>query len=276
MNVPNGFILTTDAYNQDVGQIKLPTMDVTDITVLNKITTEIQQRIINKSITEDIAAEVIEAYSQLNNLAVAVRSSATTEDLPGASFAGQQETFLHVNGEGAVLQAIGKCWASLWTARAVQYRHLRGFNNSNVAIAVVIQVMAPHQVSGVVFTVNPLSGNPNELLINAVAGAGEKLVQGEVTPDQWVARRPDGAVISFTTARQNQFHARLNVRGCTSTSGCLFSSQIRELSSIALRIEKHFGGIPQDIEWCYGRGNFYILQSRPITTLGTRGQANCP
>jgi pyruvate,water dikinase len=201
---------------------------------------------------------------------VAVRSSATSEDLPVASFAGQQETYLNVQGESEVLSAIKKCWASLWAPRAVQYRSLQGFGESEVALAVVIQEMAPHEVSGVVFTVNPLLNNSSELIINAAPGVGEALVQGEIVPDQWHARRPDGAVLKFTPAPKMDQAPSVFPRLPRPTRGCLTSYQIRELAKLCLSIEEHFGGVPQDIEWSYGAGEFYLLQSRPITTLQGR------
>ena len=198
---------------------------------------------------------------------VAVRSSAIAEDLPSASFAGQQETYLNIQGKRAVLEAVKKCWASLWSSRAVQYRAWQGFWTSDIALAVIIQEMAPHDVSGVVFTVNPLSNEASEVIINAAHGLGEALVQGEIIPDQWIARRPDGAVLKFTPAPGMRPFTANSFRPKRPSRGCLNSQQVRDLTHLCLRIEEHFESIPQDIEWSYGSGEFYLLQSRPITTL---------
>jgi len=221
----------------------------------------------NITISEDVESEIIEAYRSMGSPVVAVRSSATAEDLPTASFAGQQETFLDVEGESAVLDAVKKCWASLWAPRAVQYRATQGFSEWEVELAVIIQAMAPHEVSGVVFTVNPIANNFNELVINAAPGVGEALVQGEIVPDQWLARRPDGAVLKFTPAPRKGQVAPTLLRTQPPRRGCLTSQQVRELALLCLRIEEHFDQVPQDIEWSYGAGEFYLLQSRPITTL---------
>ncbi len=148
----------------------------------------------------------------------------------------------------------------------MQYRLLQGFGESEAALAVVIQEMAPHEVSGVVFTVNPLTNNLSELIINAVHGIGESLVQGEIIPDQWIARRPDGAILKFTPAPKKG-QSPFPLRTQRSARGCLTSQQVRELACLCLRIEKHFNGVPQDIEWSYSFGEFYLLQSRPITTI---------
>nr|WP_256379869.1 PEP/pyruvate-binding domain-containing protein [Desulfitobacterium sp. PCE1] len=160
-----------------------------------------------------------------------------------------------------------KCWASLWSPRAIHYRANQGFEESGVALAVILQEMAPHEVSGVAFTVNPLAGEANELMINGAPGLGEAIVQGEIIPDQWLARKPDGAVLRFTPAPKPGQIPAVTAGYKRPLRGCLTSLQIRELAGYCLSIEKHFGGTPQDIEWSYGDGAFYFLQSRPITTL---------
>jgi pyruvate, water dikinase len=216
-------------------------------------------------IPDELGAAIADAYRGLGSPPVAVRSSATAEDLPEASFAGQHETLLDVRGEPAVVEAVAHCLASLRTERAVEYRAQRGFDEESLAIAVVVQRMAAHDVSGVVFTVNPVSGSRDEVLVNAARGSGEAIVGGEVVPDQWVARRPDGAVLSFTPARR-----AVRTPFMAPARGSLSSDQVRELVALALRVEQHFGGAPQDIEWSYGEGSFSLLQSRPITTLRER------
>jgi pyruvate, water dikinase len=269
MKVPQGFVLSVEGYRRCITNIYLPKINVNDLPTLSDVTSKIQMEIENVDLPIEVTVEVLEAYRRMGSPKVAVRSSATAEDLPSASFAGQQETYLNIQGESAVLDAIKKCWASLWAPRAVQYRSLKGFGESEVALAVVIQEMAPHEVSGVVFTVNPLSNDSSELIINAVQGVGEALVQGEVVPDQWLARRPDGAVLQFTPAPKKGQSSSPFIRTQRLARGCLTSQQVRELACLCLRIEEHFNGVPQDIEWSYGLGEFYLLQSRPITTLKT-------
>ncbi len=267
MMVPSGFVLSTKGYRRCVPLVNLSDLDTENLDSLAQQTKEIQKQIENISVSEDVELELMEAYRRMGSPFVAVRSSATAEDLPTASFAGQQETYLNIQGEGAVLNAVKKCWASLWSSRAVQYRSFRGFGASDVALAVVIQEMAPHDISGVVFTVNPLSKDAMELIINAAPGLGEALVQGEIIPDQWIARRSDGAVLKFTPAPRRGQAPSAIFRSRRPGRGCLTSQQVKELAQQCLRIEEHFHSIPQDIEWSYGSGTFYMLQSRPITTL---------
>ncbi|EGW41978.1 PEP/pyruvate-binding domain-containing protein [Desulfosporosinus sp. OT] len=267
MKVPQGFVLSVKGYRRCIAKVHLPKINLNDLLILEDVTSKIQMEIENVDLPEEVTIEVLEAYRRMGSPKVAVRSSATAEDLPGASFAGQQETYLNIRGERAVLAAIKRCWGSLWSPRAVQYRSLQGFGESEVALAVVIQEMAPHEVAGVVFTVNPLSNDSSELLINAAHGVGEALVQGEIIPDQWLARRPDGAVLKFTPAPNKGQLPTPFIRTGRPARGCLTSQQVRELACLCLRIEEHFNGVPQDIEWSYGLGEFYLLQSRPITTL---------
>jgi pyruvate, water dikinase len=233
-SVPPGFVVTTAAHVEGGG-----------------------------TLPRDAADEIRRSYRALGSPAVAVRSSGTSEDLPGASFAGQHDTLLDVRGEDHVLSAVVRCWASMRTDRAERYRAHRGLNDAELALAVIVQAMAPCEVSGVVFTVNPISGQRDELLVNAARGSGEAVVGGEVVPDQWVARRPDGAVIGFVPAP----HAATHFLRGAAIRGALSSGQVRELAQIALRAEEHFG-VPQDVEWSFGQGAFHVLQSRPITTLG--------
>jgi len=248
--VPRGFVLTTEAYRAAVEPPDLILTFVNDA-ALEAAAVRIRAQIEGARVPD----AVVEAYARLGSPVVAVRSSATAEDLPEASFAGQQDTYLGISGGPDLVAAVARCWASLWTARAMRYRAERGIDSAQVALAVVVQEMAPQEVAGVIFTANPLTGRRDELLVNAARGSGEALVSGEVVPDQWVARRPDGAVTSFIPARRG------------ARRGSLSSDQVRELATLALRVEDHFGGIPQDVEWSYGDGRFHVLQSRPITTL---------
>ena len=201
-------------------------------------------------IPADIEHAILTAYADLGGGPVAVRSSATAEDLPGAAFAGQQDTFLDVEGEPALLDAVQKCWASLWSERAVAYRQRRGIDDAAVRMAVVVQRMVPAEVAGVAFTANPVTGVRTEIVIDAGLGLGEAVVSGTVTAEHLVVDRrrdrpPPLAGPALT---------RLGTTGVT------------DLVATAERIEKHFGP-PQDIEWAYADQTLWIVQARPMTAL---------
>ena len=207
---------------------------------------------------------------------MAVRSSANAEDLPGLSFAGQQETYLNVRGADEVSDAVKRCWASLWTAQAISYRHQNGIPQDSVAMAVVVQVMVPSQVSGILFTANPTTGERSEMIINASFGLGEAVVSGQVTPDTYIMDKASGEVREQIIGPKQQkivSDAEQGVRledvaesdrALSSLSG----ERLAELLAAAKKIENLFDGLPQDIEWAYGTdGALALLQSRPITNL---------
>ncbi|HYL77342.1 MAG TPA: PEP/pyruvate-binding domain-containing protein [Bryobacteraceae bacterium] len=225
--VPPGFVLTTDAYRAFAASNGVPA---------------------------ELESEIEAAYSALGGGAVAVRSSATAEDLDNASSAGEQQTILNVRGCPALLDAIRSVWASLWTERAVVYRSRAGHNVADIAMGVIVQQMVDAQTAGVIFTAEPVSGNRECLVVEACRGLGDALVSGELTPDHYELDRA-----TLKTRRQwlgDKFEPR----------DCLTGSQLKTLAKMALRIEAHFG-CPQDIEWAVDRGGIHILQSRPITTL---------
>ncbi|KHL02539.1 PEP/pyruvate-binding domain-containing protein [Sinomonas humi] len=182
---------------------------------------------------------------------VAVRSSANAEDLPGAAFAGQQDTFLDVEGDEAVVDAVRRCWASLWTDRAVQYRERQGIAPADVAIAVVVQRMVDAEAAGVLFTANPLTGRRSELVVDAARGLGEAVVSGQVTPEHLVLNR-DGEIRTRVPGQDGQ--------------PVLPEDSAKELAALAVRAEQHFG-TPQDIEWAMAGGRIMLLQARPMTAL---------
>jgi phosphohistidine swiveling domain-containing protein len=228
---------------------------------------------------EDIADAVRAAYQELANNdgdrrpAVAVRSSATAEDLPEASFAGQQDTYLNVDGEEALLDAVRRCWASLWTERAVAYRSDNGIDQRSVSIAVVVQTMVDAEVSGVLFTANPLTGRRHEAVIDAAPGLGEAVVSGAVNPDQFVVDTASGRILERTLGSRPDRTAGEepgrtpgdNPAGSGEAS--LSDEQVRALAALGAHAEEHFGE-PQDLEWAIGRdGAIQLVQSRPITTL---------
>lgn len=255
--VPPGFVLTVDAYRafvgandlQQVSATALRDVDLDTPSALEQVATTIAHRFAGGKIPYPIAAEVRRSYAALGGGPVAVRSSATAEDLPQASFAGQQETFLDVVGEEAVLEAVKRCWASLWTGRAIAYRHRRALATDAAALAVVVQSMVAAEVAGVLFTANPASGDPHEMVIEAAPGLGDAVVSGEVTPEEIVVDRCTG-----TVQRRSGPAGRV-----------LSEAQVVELASLGEQIEAHFGQ-PQDVEWAWIDGHFYVLQARPITT----------
>jgi len=204
---------------------------------------------------------------------VAIRSSATAEDLPTASFAGQQKTFLNIKGEANVLKKVQECWASLFEARAIFYREEKGFNHFKVGLAVPIQEMIPAEISGVMFTINPVTNQKNQIIIEAVWGLGEYIVQGEVTPDTYLVEKNSLDVLSKRVEKQKV--QLIKVGSLTKETSVprrlrlkrkLTDKEIKELAALGKKIHKHYF-FPQDIEWVLHKKKFYIVQSRPVTTI---------
>jgi len=229
----------------------------------------------------DLQSEILAAYSGLQQrggkaAVVAVRSSALSEDGAGASSAGLYETFLNLRNADAVLDAVRRCYCSLWSARAVQYRAFKGIDSSAEAMAVVVMELAPAEVSGVAFTANPLTGSRDEIVINASWGLGEAIVSGRVTPDNYVLCKADLAVIGRDVYAKDLMilpdpaggsgTVSATVQGERATTAALGDEQLIALGRICLAIEACYGS-PQDIEWAYGGGSWSVLQSRPITGL---------
>lgn len=221
-----------------------------------------------------LAHDITTAYAAWGTaVPVAVRSSATAEDLPEASFAGQQETYLNVRGAAALLEAVKRCWSSLWTARAMAYRAKQNIAPASVALAVVVQQMIPAEVAGVLFTLNPVTGNNTEMVLNATWGLGEALVSGQVNPDTFIldkasgdikdAQKGDKAVMTATT---EQGTAEVPVAEAQRQALALTPAQAAELVRLGRAIEAHFG-TPQDIEWAIAGGQAHILQARAVTTV---------
>ena len=284
--VPDGFYVTTFGYKQFVDEnnlqseiIDLAKPEIGEYTLsFDAASRSIQELFGNASLSEAMAEEIMTVYRSLagDNPPVAVRSSANAEDLPDMSFAGQQDTYLNVRGEEAVVAAVRDCWASLWTPRAISYRHEMGINSEEVAMAVVVQLMVPSDVSGILFTANPATGERSEMVINASFGLGEAVVGGQVTPDTYILDRESltaketiiGTKEQKIVADGDEQGTHLediaeNERGQSSLS----DDAISELASQALKTEAHFAGVPQDIEWAFSDDKLWMLQSRPITNL---------
>ena len=283
-NVPGGFVVTADAYRTFIEENGLQ-LDILSeakpelragYPVFDKCAERIHGLVMRKAINGAMLEEIRSAYSSIGiDVPVAVRSSANAEDLPDFSFAGQQETYLNVRGETAVAEAVQKCWASLWTAQAISYRHQNGIDQGSVAMAVVVQVMVPSEVSGILFTANPATGERSEIILNASFGLGEAVVGGEVTPDTFVVDRDDLSVKeSILGPKEHQvvYDGDQGVRmeaisDADREQSCMSPGMIKELCAGALEIEALNDGQPQDIEWAFCDGVLHLLQSRPITNL---------
>ena len=240
--VPAGIVVTTQAYREATVELANPTQDAVRALPM----------------PEPICRQLLAGYAELGRGPVAVRSSATAEDLPGAAFAGQQDTFLGVEGDQAVVAAVRDCWASLFTERAVAYRARLGVDPATVAMAVVIQRMVPAELAGVMLTANPVTGARDQTVVDSSPGLGEAVVAGLVTPDHALLGR-DGAVIS-----------RQEGHGGTATGHAvaarLSEAQLAELARLGHAVQAHFGR-PMDIEWALAKGRFLLLQARPMTAL---------
>jgi phosphohistidine swiveling domain-containing protein len=273
--VPPGFVLTTDAYLGYVSANDL-TEEILELATQHPpadAAEQIRALFAEAPMPVRLHNELIEAYQALGRPPVAVRSSATAEDLAEASFAGQQDTFLNVRGEAALARAVQRCWASLWTARAISYRARQGIDPSTVSLAVVVQQMVPAEAAGVLFTANPTNGRRGEAVISAAWGLGESVVGGTVNTDDLVVVKADGRVLARTTADKAVMTsyavdgtAEVDVPAENRRIPVLDDSAAAELTRIGSQIEEHFGA-PQDIEWARADNSFYVVQSRPITAL---------
>ncbi|GAA0587236.1 phosphoenolpyruvate synthase [Streptomyces crystallinus] len=281
VQVPGGFCVTTDAFRRIMAEAppieglldQLARLEPDDREGIRTLSAEIRRSIEGIAIPDDLAAAITRALARSGeDAAYAVRSSATAEDLPTASFAGQQDTYLNIRGASAVLQHISRCWASLFTERAVTYRRRGGVDDRTVQMAVVVQRMVFPDAAGILFTADPVTGNRKVATVDAGFGLGEALVSGLVNPDVFTVR--DGAVVARTIAAKQRALEALPEGGTREVAvdaqrqeqPALTDAQVVRLVELGRRIEAHFGR-PQDIEWCWADGTFQIVQSRPITTL---------
>jgi pyruvate,water dikinase len=282
--VPDGFCVTTAAYDlasqqAALGELlgELATADAGDIARLEHYAAELRQRLGAVAIPSVLVEALREAYGQLVHdgpLAVAVRSSATAEDLPFASFAGQQDTLLNVIDFDSLLAAVRRCWASLWNDRAVSYRASNNIDPRTVRLAVVVQRMVNATVAGVLFTANPLTGRRRQAVIDASPGLGEAVVSGAVTPDHFVVNTQSGEIVERRLGQKRLFVRALSGGGTeqqilseADETSCLTDEQIRGLAKLGAQAEGHFGA-PQDTEWAIDdAGKLWLTQARPVTTL---------
>ena len=295
LSVPPGFCVTATGYDKfieyseldEVVKILIENLNVDDVDALTEVSKEIRNKINNGEFYPKLEEEILNAYKEFSdainvkNPEVAVRSSATAEDLPDASFAGQQDTYLHIRGEEELLNHIRKCFASLWTSRAIYYREKQKFNHFNVSLSVVVQKMINSEKSGVMFTANPINSNTNEMMINASYGLGEAVVSGIVTPDEYIIDKKTKNVLEKNISKKEYMIIRKSEQVGTKQvqvneylgeefvkSECLTKDELNKLIELGLKVESLYGSV-QDIEWGFDKDTkqFYLLQSRPITTI---------
>lgn len=282
--VPPGFVILASAFerfleeadlNQEIDTIILHGVNREEMHTVERASEKIQQLILEAKMPDDIQAEIKREFTKLGAQFVAVRSSATAEDSQSAAWAGQLDTFLNTTSD-TLLENVQKCWASLFTPRAIFYRFEKNMHDKKISVAVVVQKMIQSEVAGIAFSVHPVTQDANQMIIEAGFGLGEAIVSGQITPDSYVVEKNPRRIIDTNIATQtrslirangsiggNEWHELSEEEGKKPT---LSEEQIFELADIILKIEQHYG-FPCDIEWALEKGNFFITQSRPITTL---------
>ncbi len=298
--VPPGFALTIDGYQQiwrdkalvDEVNVLLQGIDHADFAANMRTSDQIRAAIESVAVPEAVVAAVSEAYASLcahcdvDDVPVAVRSSATAEDQPDASFAGQQDTFLWVRGADAVVEHVRKCWSSLFTDRAIAYRHQMGYLHQGISMSVGIQKMVDPVASGVAFTINPTNGDRTQVAIDASWGLGEAVVSGEVTPDNFLIDKVlQEIAVREISSKEVEYRLtesgvvkKLPVPDDRKSEPCLTDNEVKAVAQLARRAEKHYG-CPQDVEWAIDRHlpegeNVVMLQSRPETVWSQKPRAS--
>ena len=278
--VPDGFIIATGAYHTFVENAGLTrrmaaeadAIDAGEQFALSALSDKLRHSFKAADVPGEIVSDIRTAYAGLGRPAVAVRSSATAEDLPGMSFAGQQDTVLNVVDDDSLMRAVIECWSSLWTARAIAYRARNQIDNATVSLAVVVQQMVPSETSGVLFTANPLTGKRSETVIDATFGLGEALVSGQVEPDHYVVDSASRRILRIelgakATVMQGEAAGGLSTEQADrSREQALSDDQIAQLTELGQEVARLYQD-PQDIEWAFAGGKLFLLQSRPITSL---------
>jgi len=295
--VPPGFVVTAQAYFRYLEgtgirkkvEKRIDAIDVENTEELATVSEEVRNLILSTPMSEAVSNEIIKAYIKLGERKlglgltsseeefVAVRSSATAEDLPEASFAGQQETYLNVKGRNRLVKAVQKCWASLFTARAVYYRKKNNFSTKDVGIAVVVQKMVNGQQSGIMFTAEP-TGDETKIVIEAGFGLGEAIVSGSITPDTYTVDKGSFKILekkiheqTFKIVKKGRENVKEKLAGAMARKQKIDDKTIVQLAKLGKQIELHYKK-PQDIEWAIENKELFIVQSRPITTLGLKGK----
>ncbi len=279
--VPPGFVVLAPAFDRFLAetdllvevQAILKKVNYKDIASVERASQEIRSLISTAKFPKDLATMILAEFKKLKSPLVAVRSSATAEDSADASWAGELETYLNTDSK-TLLKNVQQCWSSLFTPRAIFYRHEKKLTKSHVSVAVVVQKMVQSQISGIAFTVHPVTQDKNQMIIEAGWGLGEAIVSGQITPDSYVIDKKGKFLLDINVAPQARQLVKKPGSGIkwqpvpkkAANAQKLSGKQILELASICLGIEKHYK-FPCDIEWAFEKSKFYITQSRPITTL---------
>ena len=278
--VPPGFVVLASAFDRFLAETdltqeieaQLDKVNYEDVASVDRASRVIQDLIHDAKFPEDLEKDIISEFESLGAEFVAVRSSATAEDSSVASWAGELESYLNTTQE-TLLANVKRCWASLFTPRAIVYRNEKGMRDTHVSVAVVVQKMVQSDVSGISFTVHPVTKDVNQMIIEACWGLGEYIVGGIVTPDSYVIDKRNGSLIDVNVAEQETMLKRgadgneeVKVPGDRKDKQKIDGAQIAQLAEVCTNIEKHYG-FPCDIEWGMEAGEFYVVQSRPITTL---------
>ncbi|HPN14690.1 MAG TPA: PEP/pyruvate-binding domain-containing protein [bacterium] len=278
--VPPGFVVLASAFDRFLAETdltqeieaQLDKVNYEDVASVDRASRVIQDLIHDAKFPEDLEKDIISEFESLGAEFVAVRSSATAEDSSVASWAGELESYLNTTQE-TLLANVKRCWASLFTPRAIVYRNEKGMRDTHVSVAVVVQKMVQSDVSGISFTVHPVTKDVNQMIIEACWGLGEYIVGGIVTPDSYVIDKRNGSLIDVNVAEQETMLKRgadgneeVKVPGDIKDKQKIDGAQIAQLAEVCTNIEKHYG-FPCDIEWGMEAGEFYVVQSRPITTL---------
>jgi pyruvate, water dikinase len=289
--VPAGFVLKTAAFERFIGTLeressvraRVQALDAGDLEAMNALSAQLRARFAATPLPVDVADEIAKAHGMLiegaARSAVAVRSSATTEDASDASFAGLQDTYLWVKNVREIQDRIRSCWSSLYSVESMSYRLKRGFKEKDVAMAVVVQIMADARTAGVMFTRSPLTGDRSVMAIEGSWGLGSAVVGGEVTPDRWVVGKITGEISVREISAKLICHAAADAGGTETVPvpeelqrvPCMSDEEIQRLRAIGRRVERHYGQ-PQDIEWAVerGAGEILLLQSRPETVWSAK------
>lgn len=278
--VPQGFVVLASAFDRFLEETDLSIeiealsrkVNFQDINSIDEVSNKIRDLIFDSDFPKDIAIEIQKEFSKLKVKYIAVRSSATAEDSSVASWAGELESYLNTTKQN-LLENIKKCWASLFTPRAIFYRFEKNLQKTKVSVAVVIQEMIQSEISGICFTVHPVTKHYNRIVIESGYGLGEAIVGGIITPDTYIIHKNDKIILDKNISQQRKMIIRdksnnieKSVPKSKQEKQKLNDKEIIKLSEICKRIENHYQ-VPQDIEWAFAKGKFYILQSRPITTL---------
>lgn len=284
ISVPPGFVILSTAFEKFLGETDLnvevdaalEAVDHREMHTVENASEKIKALILEAGMPKDIGIEIKKFFKNLGTKYVAVRSSATAEDSASAAWAGQLETYLNTT-EDNLIENVKRCWASLFSPRAIFYRFEKELHKQKISVAVVVQKMVESEMSGIAFSVHPVTEDKNQMIIEAGFGLGEAIVSGQITPDSYVIEKKPRNILDLNIEKQERGLFRQSsggnkwqeIKEPKASSQVLTEEQILELAETIIKIENHYG-FPCDIEWAYENGKFYIVQSRPITTLNRK------